>query len=173
MKNFRGLILAAAVCGMVSPLMAGSPAVQPVDGGLIPPANASGVTAPDVAGLQTTPQQITAGAPGTGSSYFGTNNTGTPGARERGVAGSGLPREKITEVDAKKLSSSKTDAKFTGSVLDAGLNKASGNEKSQDKANVAVPREGKENKSTSTQSTGKPSADSTKTISTNKTGENR
>ena len=153
--------------------MAGSPAVQPVDGGAISPTNGSVVTTTDVAGLQTTPQQSTAGAPGTGSSYFGTNNTGTPGARERGVAGSGLPREKITEVDAKKLSTSKTDAKFTGSVLDAGLNKASAKEKSQDKTNVAAHREGKESKSTSTQATEKSSANSTKTTSTNKAGENR
>src|SRR5207244_2361715 len=57
-----------------------------------------------------------------GSVPGGNNYTGaTSGARERGVAGSGLPREKVSVVDTKTLPSSKIDGKFSSSLMEAGL----------------------------------------------------
>lgn len=63
---------------------------------------------------------VQTGAPGAGSNYFGSNT----GATERGVAGSGLPREKVAVVDTKALSSTKTDGKFSSSLMEAGLKSA-------------------------------------------------
>ena len=169
MKNSCRLIVAIAVLGLVSPLLAGSlPAVQTADGASpLPPTNPSGAVPSDVAGLQTTPQQASAGAPGTGSNYFNTAAVRT----ERGVAGSGLPREKVTEVDSKTLARSKTDGKFSTSLLDADV-KTVAAVKPQAKNNAAESKgEAKEKKPA--QSGEKSSSDSTKTATANKTDGNR
>jgi hypothetical protein len=153
-----------AVCGLVSPLLAGSPGAQAVEGASpLSPTNLSDATPSDVAGLQTTPQQASAGAPGTGSNYFNTTAVRT----ERGVAGSGLPREKVTEVDSKTLARSKTDGKFSTSLLDADI-KTVAAVKPQAKHNDAESKgEGKEKKPA--QSGKKSSSDSTKAATANKT----
>lgn len=155
--------MSVALCGFASSLLAQSPPAQTAQGSPLLPTNPSSAGPSDVAGLQTTPQQPGAGSPGTGSSYFNTRT-------ERGVAGSGLPREKITEVDAKKLRSNKTDSKFSKSLLDSDLKTVSA-VKAQPKTNdTAGKQESKQQKLT--QSADKSSSESSKPVSANKTDGN-
>ena len=137
--NFYGLVVGVAglVIGFSSLLIAGGgPSAPTLEGG---PTYVSG--SGPAASLQGTPLPapqtstgslfssganqsggggLQTGAPGTGSNYFGSNT----GASERGVAGSGLPREKVAVVDTKALSSTKTDGTFSSSLMEAGLKSA-------------------------------------------------
>lgn len=90
--------------------VAGSaPAVQTIEGGPVPAG-----TRNDPGG----PLAPTSNVTGASGNYYGGNNdTATSGVRERGVAGSGLPRENVSVVDTKSLRSSKTDGKFDTSLL--------------------------------------------------------
>jgi hypothetical protein len=125
--SFCGVIVAGLVMGFaVSSLNAGSP---PAEGGSVTgtrndygnPINGS------AGGLQTTSSGLqgvsssNADVPG-GNSYGGSNDaSATSAVHERGVAGSGLPREKVTVVDTKSLRSTKTDTTFSTSLLSADL----------------------------------------------------
>ena len=161
-KDSCRLIVAIAICGVVTPLLAGSPTAQPVEGS-VPLSNNPAATAPtDVAGLQTVPQQATAGAPGSGSKYF----SPPPERTERGVAGSGLPREKVTEVDTKKLTSIKTDGKFSTGLLDTDIKNVATVKSRPKNDNVGSKGGGKDQKPI--QAGEKASVDSTKAATANK-----
>jgi hypothetical protein len=105
--SFCGVIVAGLVMGFTaSTLNAGSPpAGDPINGTLGPQ------SAPSSSGT----------VPG-GNNYGGPNEPAVLSAvHERGVAGSGLPREKVSVIDPKSLPSTKTDTTFSTSLLSADL----------------------------------------------------
>jgi hypothetical protein len=140
--NFRRsrvrVLVAVLVWGSAavsSSLFGPAPAVQTVEGGPIPastpndygnplPPNSSsgGLQTSSSSGLQSVPSNNTS-VPS--ANFYGTNDAATTGAHERGVAGSGLPRENVSVVDTKTLPSSKSDGKFSSSLMEAGLKSAS------------------------------------------------
>jgi hypothetical protein len=163
LANRFAIIAALTVCGSVTLLIAGSsPAVEPIEGSPLPPS--TNVVAParsDSSGLQTGPQ-ASQGAPGSAGNY----SSGATGTTERGVAGSGRPREKVSEVNAKALTTSKTDGKFSGSLLDLGL-------KHDEKSTNNNVHEGKEQKPVPTQAGEKSSSPApAKAVSATKTDGN-
>jgi hypothetical protein len=110
--NFCGVIAGVAVLttAFSSISVAGSaPAVQSIEGGPIPAATRNDPGGP------LPPTSNVAGA--SGNYYGGNNDIATSGVRERGVAGSGLPRENVSVVDTKSLRSKKIDGKFGASLL--------------------------------------------------------
>ena len=138
--NFYGLVVGVAglVIGFSSLLTAGGgPTAPTLEGGPTyvnsggPAARLQGTPLPAPAtttsSLSSDPNGQTGNAGGSvpgGNYYGGTNNTATTGVKERGVAGSGLPREKVIVVDTKALTSTKTDGKFSSSLMEAGLKSA-------------------------------------------------
>jgi len=112
-------------------LAGGAPGTQPLQGGSIPATNTQNntgspfngtsgglQTSSSSAGSQAVPGANAGGSVPGGNYYGGSSDTATSAVRERGVAGSGLPREKVIEVnDAKSLPSTKSDGKFSSSLL--------------------------------------------------------
>jgi hypothetical protein len=94
---------------------------------LTPNSSSGGLQTSSSTGSQSVPSNNTSvtGA----NSYGGTNDTAATGPHERGVAGSGLPRENVSVVDTKTLPSSKSDGKFSSSLMEVGL-KSAGDAKS-------------------------------------------
>jgi hypothetical protein len=125
--NFCGVMAGVAVLASVfsSLSVAGpAPAVQTLEGGPIPAGtgNDSGSPLPPastVPGASRVDSSVanTGGSVLGGNNYGGNTDTATSGVRERGVAGSGLPREKMSVVDTKSLPSKKTDGRFDTSLL--------------------------------------------------------
>ncbi|HST29436.1 MAG TPA: hypothetical protein VLK27_01195 [Chthoniobacterales bacterium] len=117
--KFRRVLVGIAflVAGAISTVTAGTPTGGPstptLEGA---PINGGGSSL----GQGGAPSNLPGSVPG-GNSYGGSNDTATSGVRERGVAGSGLPREKISVVDTKSLPSRKTDGKFDTSLLGSDL----------------------------------------------------
>jgi hypothetical protein len=138
--NFRKSSVRVAVAVLVwgaasvsSSLFGPAPVVQTVEGGPIPASTPYDYGSPmspngSSGGLQTSPssglQSSNTSVPGA-NSYGGTSDAATTGAHERGVAGSGLPRENVSVVDAKALPSKKSDGKFSSSLMEVGLKSAS------------------------------------------------
>ena len=152
--RFRDLILLLGIFGFISPLGAGpSTGVQTIEGGPVSAGvqNPGPAVPPNPAAAASSDSARSGGNRGSslqGGDYSGRDGVSGPASGQSAAAGSGRVREKVTEVDARALTTSASDGKFQQSLLDVGLKSDPKSAKGSTSA-VASGDVGKEQKSAS------------------------